>query len=114
MSSDEQPTPGGLGSEGGVRAKVYAPMVTITAIFKVEKQKPDHSKDTINSRAENEKNQGDDSGWRLVEETEMVCKNALVRWFSAGQHQKAHKQMLDNILHEAQKRAYVQNGEQVA
>lgn len=114
VPSEEVPTAGESSNEGGVRSKVYAPALTITAVFKVEKRKSDFSKDTINSRAENEKLEGSDSGWQLVEESEMVCKNAFVKWLSEGQHRKAHKQMLDSILHEAKKRAYVQNGESVA
>ena len=101
----------GAAREGGVKSKVYAPAgLTIEAVFRVEKRKVDYRKETISSRNQYEKDEADlgpEGGWRLVEETEMTCSNALVKWLSVGQHRKAQKQMLDSILHEAQKRASV-------
>ena len=54
-----------------------------------------------------EKNEGSEDEWILVEETKMECSNVFVKWLSVGQHRKAQTTMLDNILHEAEKRAYV-------
>lgn len=50
---------------------------------------------------------GDDQGWKIVEETEMSCPNWLILQFSERQHKAAHEKMLDAIVHEAQKSAYV-------
>lgn len=90
--------------EGGVETKVYAPMLTIDAVFRVERRKRDVGRETITERSENE---GKNEAWVLVEETKMECSNVFVKWLSIGQHRKAQKTMLDNILHEAEKRAYV-------
>lgn len=107
VSDAGRPRPDALSNEGGVESKVYAPGLTIQAVFKSERQKSDHREDTITSR-DNESFEVGDEKWQLVEETEMVCKNAIVKWLSEGQHLKAQKQMLDRIVHEAKKRLYVE------
>lgn len=89
---------------GGVDTKVYAPMLTIEAVFRVEKWKRDVGEETVQERMENG---GRDNEWRLLEETKMECGNVFVKWLSIGQHRKAQKKMMDSILHEAEKSAYV-------
>jgi len=103
-------TPGVQRKQGGVEAKIYAPGVTIEAFFKVEQCQPDFLKDTITSRGE-DKAQTELGKWQVVEETKMKCKNVVVKWLSVGQQRRAQTKMLDSIVHEAEKRAYGDNGQ---
>lgn len=90
--------------EGGVESKVYAPGLEIKAVFKVVKRKPHYSKDTLRKRDKHATEDVVEGGWSITEETEMSCKNSMIKWISVSQHRKAHKQMLENIIFEARKR----------
>lgn len=92
--------------EGGVESKVYAPGLEIKAVFRVVKRNPYSGKVTLRGRERSEKADPVEGGWYIVENTEMSCKNALVKAMSVSQHRKAQKQMLDRIVHEASKQAY--------
>ncbi|KAJ9662307.1 hypothetical protein H2198_001441 [Neophaeococcomyces mojaviensis] len=100
-------------SEGGVETICYAPSgIKIRAMFRVERRKADFAKGSIASRGKEANDAGESMGsdneeWRLVEISEMECSNALILKFSERQHRSAHGKMLDNIVHEAKKRAYV-------
>jgi hypothetical protein len=79
----------------------------IRAVFKVVKRNPYSGKVTLSKRVGKERADPVDGGWYLVEETEMTCKNSMLRWMSVSQHRNAQKQMLDKIVFEASKRTFV-------
>lgn len=93
--------------EGGVESKVYAPGLEIRAVFRVVQRNPYSGKVRLRGRERKERADPVESGWYIVEDTEMTCKNALVKAMSVSQHRNAQKQMLDSIVFEASKRAYV-------
>lgn len=92
--------------EGGVESKVYAPGLEIRAVFRVVKRNPYSGKVTLRGRERSERADPVEGGWYIVEDTEMYCKNALVKAMSVSQHRNAQKKMLDRIVHEASKQAY--------
>lgn len=92
--------------EGGVECKTYAPGLKIKAVFKVVKRRPHSDKVTLRKRDQYTEDEETAGGWLIVEESEMICESVLTKWFNVPQHKKAHKQMLENIVHEASKRAY--------
>lgn len=91
--------PDSQGKGEGIEAGVYAPLgVRLTAIIRVQKG------DKRVMRAEKD---GDAQNWKVVETSEIKCSSMLM-WFVKRTHRKAHKDMMDNLVHEAKKRAYLQ------